>query len=184
MRVKEEAFVESYLTNGFNASQAYADNIATTKAKPLNFPAAASGFLRKESVQSILSERLKARKKELHIDQNYVVNKLLEIVESDIVKGTQYLSKDELDKMPLSMRKMIKSIDVDKSTHKWNERNGTAEGEDHLEFEEKYKVTFMDKDKALDSLAKFTGAYMKDNISLQGNIETKSFTDALKDLDI
>ena len=84
--------------------------------------------------------------------------------------------------MPHNARKLVTSIDSDKTSHTWQDRFGNTDR--HEEITEKYKVTFMCKNKALEALAKHTGTFMKDNISLQGNIETKSFTEALKDLDI
>lgn len=174
-------FVDEYLANGFNATQAYGKHVATQRAKPEHYHSSASEFLRRDDTQEYLNERLEQRKKEIHVDQNYVVRKYLEIVECDYLDSTQYLTKDEIDKMPRNVRKLVVSIDTDTRTTHFRHGNYDNKRE---EIQEKYKVTFMNKDKALESLAKHTGTFMKDNISLQGNIETKSFTDALKDLDI
>ena len=179
---KHRDFVDEYLTNGYNATEAYASCCAgkSTKSRE-SCGTLGSNLLQNVKVKQYLELRIEQRKKELHVDQNYVVRKLLEIVECDVVEQTQYLTKDELDKMPKNVRKLVTSIETIKTTTKRSFKYGNETEE---EFNEKYKVTFMSKDKAIDSLGKHTGAFMKDNITLQGNIETKSFTDALKDIDI
>lgn len=182
VNAKEKLFVDEYLKNGFNATQAYGKHVASKRSNPSNWHCSSSAYLARSSVQQYLNERLEQRKQEIHVDQNYVVRKYLEIVESDYVGTTQYLTKAELDRMPQAARKLVTSIDSDTTTHTWQDRYGQQR--DHEEITEKYKVTFMCKNKALEALAKFTGTFMKDNISLQGNIESKSFTDALKELDI
>ena len=180
---KEKSFVEEYLANGFNATQAYGKCVALKTTKVSTWNTLASTYLRRKGVQQFLADRLEQRKKEIHVDQNYVVRKYLEIVECDYIGSTQYLTKDQLDKMPENVRRLVTGIDSDVSTHTWNERYGQPDGA-HEEVTEKYKVTFMCKNKALEALAKHTGTFMKDNITLQGNIESKSFTDALKEMDI
>ena len=180
--VKQRDFVDEYLTNGYNGTEAYAKCYASKSTKSREvLGSLASRLLQNATVKHYLELRIEQRKKELHVDQNYVVRKLLEIVECDVVEQTQYLTKDELDKMPKNVRKLVTSIETIKTTTTRTFKYGN---DTEKEFNERYKVTFMSKDKALDSLGKHTGAFMKDNITLQGNIETKSFTDALKDIDI
>ena len=178
---KEKLFVEEYLSNGFNATDAYQKHVASKTAKRSAMHGSASDYLRRANVQQYLEQRLEERRQEIHVDQNYVIRKYLEIVESDYVGSTQYLTKDELDRMPQAARKLVISIESHKTitTRSYKYGNETTEEE-----QERYKVTFMCKNKALEALGKHTGAFMKDNITLQGNIETKSFTEALKELDI
>lgn len=178
---KEMAFVEEYLTNGFNATHAYRDTIATANSKSRTWGAEGHKYLKRQSVDSYLKQRLAERKEEIHVDQNYVIRKYLEIIESDFAGNTLELTKSELERIPEKARKLIQDIKVSKSSHNFKSR---YTGEYETETEEKYQVTFMSKDKALDAIARHTGTFLKDNISLQGNVETKSFTDALKDLDI
>ena len=178
----EKMFVEEYLANGFNQSEAYsAVVVKKKKLKPANATLNNSAYLymRREGVKKYLAQRLEERKKELHIDQTYVVRKMLEIVEADYVSATHYLTSEELENMPKKLRRLIVSIDAEHKEHSYNRYN-----EDHNEVTQRYKVTFMSKDKALDGLAKHTGTYAKDNISLTGDLSQKSFTDAMKELDI
>jgi len=180
--IKEKAFVEEYLVNGFNATDAYATHYASKRSKSrASHNVESSKLLRKPSVQQFLADRLEQRKREIHVDQNYVVRKYLEIVECDYIGSTQYLTKDELDKMPENVRRLVTGIDSDITTTTFRKNNYDDKDD---EVQEKYKVTFMCKNKALEALGKHTGTFMKDNITLQGNIESKSFTDALKEMDI
>lgn len=173
---KVRAFVECYLTH-FNAKKAYMtvfgaknDNCAT---------ALGSGYLRRDNVQQYLTQRLAERRAQLHVDQQYVVRKLVEVVESDFVDAIQYLSKDELSKIPEDIRKLIQSVELIKNRNYTTNDSGSYENES-----EKYKVIFMSKDNAITLLGKHTGAFMKDNISANINMDQMTFTDALKKLDI
>ena len=178
-----EIFVEHYFNCGFNATQAFKKAFPEKSyANKSSLYTQSSQFFKHNDTQQYLLQRIEERKKELMVDQTYVVRKLTEIVESDFVDATQYLTKDQLDRMPENLRKLVVSIDSDSSTHTWNDRYGNQS--DHEEITEKYKVTFMSKDKALDGLAKHTGTYMKDNVSLNKDMSQKSFTEAVKELDI
>lgn len=166
------AFVEDYLLH-FNASQAYSKVYPATKGHSL--AACASQLLTRIDVQQYLQRRLAERKAQLNVDASYVVRKLTEIVEADFVNSTQFLTKHELDKIPENIRKLIQSIEIQKQTNR---------GENFDTTTEKYKVTFMSKDAAINALGKHTGAFMKDNVSGQYNLDQMTFTDALKQLDI
>ena len=168
-------FVEAYLLN-FNATKAYskvferlADHSAT---------AAASEYLRTDNVQQYLQKRLKERRKELHADQNYVVRKLLDIVETDYVDSIQYLTKEQIDKIPKEVRPLIQTIKVSKNSSYRTD----SEGREFSNDSKTYEVTFMSKDKALELLGKHTGAFMKDNVQGQYDMGKMSFTDAMKSI--
>lgn len=175
LRAKE--FVEAYLVN-FNATAAYS---LVFDCEPTNAcTVAASAFLRTIDVQQYLQQRLKERRDELHVDQNFVVKKLLQIVETDYVDSIQYLTKDQINQIPKSVRPLIQSIELDKS----RTENTDAEGNEKIFTSTRYKVTFMSKDKAIELLGKHTGAFMRDNVQLNADLGRMSFTDALKELDI
>ena len=169
-------FIERYLSH-FNATRAYSDTYGVKNAAAAS--ASASKLLRDTNVQQYLQRRLAERKAELHLDTSYVVRKLTEIVEADFVDSTQYLTKEQLDKIPTEIRKLIQSIEINKTRNSQHTNSGDYETET-----EKYKVTFMSKDAALQALGKHTGAFIKDNVSANINLDQMTFTDALKQLDI
>lgn len=173
---KQEAFIESYLLH-FNAGRAYSEIYGVKE--PHHAAASASRLLADANMQQYLQRRLAERKAELHVDTSYVVRKLTEIVEADFVDSTQYLTADQLKKIPTEIRKLIQSIEIMKTRNSQHTNSGDYETET-----EKYKVTFMSKDAALANLGKHTGAFIKDNISGQFNLDQMTFTDALKQLDI
>lgn len=174
---KKFAFVEEYLKD-FNGGRAYratyGEHISEAAAPPLG-----SRLLRDDTVQQYLKQRLEERKQELHVDQQYVVRKLLDITEADYVDTIQYVTQEQLDKIPKEIRKFIQSIKLTKNRTMNRTNAGDYENET-----EKYEVTFMSKDKALELLGRHTGAFMKDNIQGQYDMAKMSFTDALKHLDI
>ena len=169
-------FIERYLSH-FNAAKAYSDTygIQNTNAAAVS----ASRLLTNDKVQQYLQRRLAERKAELHVDTNYVVRKFTEIIEADYVDSTQYLSADQLKKIPENIRKLIQGVELMKTKNKTSTNSGDYETET-----EKYKVTFMSKDAALANLGKHTGAFIKDNVSANINLDQMTFTDALKQLDI
>lgn len=169
---KHQDFIERYLLH-FNASKAYSDTYGVKNA--LVASANASRLLTDAKVQQYLQRRLAERKAELNVDTNYVIRKLTEIVEADYVDSTQYLSAEELKKIPDNIRKLIQSIEIVKTKNQSRDFENTTE---------KYKVTFMSKDAAIQALGKHTGAFIKDNITGNFNLDQMSFTDALKKLDI
>lgn len=169
---KHELFVENYLLH-FNATEAYkqtyglkSDTVAASNG---------SALLRQPDVKQYLEKRLAERKEELSVDASYIVRKYLEIIETDYTEGIQELSKDQLQKMPKALRKLIQSVEIVK----------TSTRTDRSDYEsERYKVTFMSKDKAAEAIGKHTGTFMKDNITANVNLDQMTFTDALKQLDI
>lgn len=173
---KQEAFIENYLLH-FNAAKAYSTVYGILD--PAHASGSASRLLADATMQQYLQRRLAERKAELHIDVNYVVRKLTEIVEADFVDSTQYLTANQLKEIPSEIRKLIQSIEIHKTKNSQHTNSGDYETET-----EKYKVTFMSKDAALQGLGKHTGTYIKDNVSGQFNLDQMTFTDALKQLDI
>ena len=169
-----KAFVDNYL-NDFNAKRAYLE-VINSKVTPESAAALASKLLNDLNVQQYLSEKLNERKQQLHVDQSFVVRKLLEITEIDYVDSIQHLTNDQIEKIPKDVRKFIQSIKLLRTK---------TRGENNFESEtEKYEVTFMSKDKALELLGKHTGAFMKDNVQGQYDLGRMGFTDALRELDI
>lgn len=173
---KQIAFIENYLLH-FNGGQAYSEVYGVLD--PASAGACASRLLKDVAVQRYLNQRLEDRRAELHIDQNYVVRKLMEIVEADFVGSTQYLTEKQINEIPKNIRKLIQSIEKVKTTNSSSTNSG-----DYENTTEKFKVTFMSKDLALQSLGKHTGAFMKDNINANINMDQMTFSDALKKLDI
>jgi phage terminase small subunit len=169
-------FIERYLMH-FNATKAYSDTYGVKNMDAAR--ASASKLLASPNVQQYLQRRLAERKAELHVDTNYVVRKLTEIVEADFVDSTQYLTADQLKKIPTEIRKLIQTIEIMKTKNSSHTNSGDYETET-----EKYKVTFMSKDAAINALGKHTGAFIKDNVSANINLDQMTFTDALKQLDI
>lgn len=173
---KVRTFVEHYLMH-FNAKRAYMAVFGNKN--DASSTVLASQFLSRPNVQQYLTQRLAERRAQLHVDTQYVIRKLLDIVEADFVDSTQYLTKQELAQIPEEIRKLIQSIELVKTRNYNSTNSGTYENET-----EKYKVTFMSKDNAITLLGKHTGAFMKDNISANINMDQMTFTDALKKLDI
>lgn len=169
-------FIERYLSH-FNATQAYKDTYGLKNE--LSAASSASDLLRNPNVQQYLQRRLAERKAEIHIDTHYVVRKLNEIVEADLVSSTAFLTADELEKMPANIRKLVQAVELVKTKNKTSTNSG-----DYENTTEKYKVTFMSKDNAITLLGKHTGAFIKDNVSANINLDQMTFTDALKQLDI
>lgn len=173
---KHQALVERYLIH-FNASKAHGEVFGTKAGHSRD--ASASEIMRRPDVQQYLNTRLAERKAELHLDTQYVVRKLTEIVEADFVDSTQYLTKEQLDQIPVEIRKLIQSIEINKTVNKTSTNSG-----DYTTQNEKYKVTFMSKDAAIIALGKHTGAFIKDNVTANVNLDQMSFTDAVKKLDL
>lgn len=173
---KHVDFVERYLSH-FNATKAYMDTYGTTN--DVASASSASKLLRDVKVQKYLQRRLAERKAELHVDAQYVVRKLTEIVESDLVSSTAYLTANELKEMPENIRKLVQSVELVKTKNKSSTNSG-----DYETTIEKYKVTFMSKDNAITLLGKHTGTFIKDNVSANINLDQMTFTDALKQLDL
>jgi len=169
---KHLQFIEEYLSH-FNASKAYGAVFGRKEGHARDVDA--SALLRRSDVQQYLNKRLAERKQELHLDTSYVIRKLNEIIDTDYISGTQYLTKDQLDKLPEATRKLVQSVEIQKT------KSSSRDFENETT---KYKVTFMSKDNAITLLGKHTGAFIKDNVNVNLNIDQASFTDALKQLDI
>lgn len=170
-------FVDNYLKD-FNASRAYRE-VISADVTPASAGSLAGRLLLDVKIQEYLKQRLDERKQMLHIDQSYVVRKLLEIVESDYVGTISHVTARELEQIPEDVRKLIQSIKLLKTKNSHESNGNTHETET-----EKYEVTFMSKDKALELLGRHTGTFAKDNVQGQYDMGRMGFTDALKTLDI
>lgn len=174
---KKRRFVDEYIQD-FNARRAYQE-VYSKIATDSNASTLGNKLLLDVEIQQYLKQRLEERKQELHVDQQYVVRKLLDITEADYVDTIQYVTQEQLDKIPKEIRKFIQSIKLTKNRAMNRTNAGDYENET-----EKYEVTFMSKDKALELLGRHTGAFMKDNVQGQYDMGKMGFTEALKHLDI
>lgn len=174
---KHQDFVERYLLH-FNATKAYMDTYGGKNVMAAG--ASATRLLKDVLVKKYLDRRLAERKAEIHIDVAYVVRKLTEIVEADYLEhANTTFTAEEIKQIPKEIRKLIQSVELVKNTNRTNTNSG-----DYTNTTEKYKITFMSKDAALQALGKHTGTFLKDNVSANINLDQMTFTDALKKLDI
>lgn len=171
-QARHKTFVEEYLKD-FNGTRAY--GVIYPNANYNTARAESSKYLRKPDVKAYLDKRLEERKQECRVDQEYIRRKIMLILESDYVGTTQYLTKEEIDQLDPEVRKLIQGYDLNKNNKTY--RDGTYEES------ESYKVKFMSKDGALERLSKHLDFYAADN-SKNVNLNVKSFTDALKGIDI
>jgi len=163
-------FVEDYLKD-FNATRAY--KTLHPNATQRTAEVEGSKYLRKPEVKAYLDQRLKERKESLVLDQKYVVDKAVDILESDYLGTFQYLTKDEIDQLDPRIRKLVTAVKLTKT-------NKSFRGGD-FEESEVYELKFMSKDAAHTLLAKFSGTYEKDNAR---DITVKGFAASLKELDV
>lgn len=170
---KHAQFVEEYLLD-WNATRAYLAVYSTKNEGTAGTNA--QRLLRSARVKEYLAKRVDERNAELKIDQTYVVKKLHEIVESDYCGQVRYLTEDQLEDLPLNVRKLIQSVKIKKHTTRYNRSD--VEHEDQT-----YEVRFMSKDKAIELLGKHTGAFNKDNDS-NINVNVKGFAAIINELDI
>lgn len=171
-------FVARYLVN-LNATEAYKAVFETEKKKLDDHSArtGASRLLQRDDIKQYVQEAIKERNAAFQVDAYYVVQRLHAIVETDYTEAVQYLTQDEINQIPTSVRKLIQSIDIEKTKTDYD-------GEYSKSVEtQRYKVTFMSKDKALESLAKHTGVFIKDNIQLQKDVSKMSFTEIMKEIE-
>lgn len=178
-KLKWKEFANIYLDNGGMASEAYREVYKPKSDRSVH--ASASALLNSDKVQEYLSARKQELADQVTVDQTFCARKYLQILDLEAFESSEYLSLDQLKKLPRSVRKLIKNVKKSKTTTTHTYNYGRDSKEDHTEM---FEITWMDKDKALESLSKHVGFFMKDNINLNKDINKKSFTDALKDLDI
>lgn len=178
---KWKLFADHILDNGGLVSDAYREVYGDNRLKPSSIHSMASKLFNSSKVQEYIAKRQEEIKQQVNVNQTLVARKCLQILNVDASGASEALTIDQLEKLPLSVRRLIKNIKKTKTTTTNKHHYGRDERVHEVET---YDITWMDKDKALESLAKHTGFYMKDNINMNKDINKKSFTDALKELDI
>lgn len=167
-------FVEEYLSNFFNAKQAYL-KIYKPDATERTAEVEGSKVLRIPEVREYLEKRIEERKAQAVIDANAVMDRCKEIVDADFMGTYQKMTKSELNAMPEHIRKMVTEI-------KHTTRNKTFRGGDSEE-EEIFSVKFMSKDNALNALGRYSGANAKDN-EKKLDVNVKSFHEVLDEMEL
>lgn len=162
---KHKRFVDEYLID-FNGTRAY--SIAYNVENNASAQQGASKLLNCETVKKLIEEKVEERNQQTLVDRTYVIQKLLAIVECDFMEGVQYYDEEGMSSVPLAIRKMVQGIKFRKTTHE----DGSTE--------KNYEFNFMSKDKALDTLVKYTGALTKDDDTLGGKL--KGFAEIVKGL--
>jgi len=141
---KQEIFVYEYLTNGFNATQAYLK--AGYKAKNENTAAtSAYKLLRNPKIKKKIQEELSKRREKYKATVKNVIEELSYIAFSDLfnlieISSEGYITLKNIDKLPLEDRKSIHSLTYDPKT-------GSI------------KIKMHDKLKALELLGKHLGMF-------------------------
>lgn len=172
--IKSQLFIEEYLVNFFNATHAY-KKIYNPEVSDNSAAVEGSKLLRKPKVKEYLAMRIEERRQEAVMDAKAVAERYKKIVKADFVQVFAEMTKGELLDLPSEIREMM-------SDPKLIKRNKTNRDGSYEE-EELYSVKFMSKDNALNALAKYTGAFEKDNNKTL-DVNVKGFSQALKELDI
>ena len=93
--LRYKTFINNYINNGFNATQAYKDTYKVTEQHSAE--TCGSRLLSNVTVIKLLCEEL--RRKELDINEEYIIQKVLSIVNDkkcqkrDILRGLELLSR-------------------------------------------------------------------------------------------
>lgn len=165
-------FVDNYVLD-FNATRAYGEvwgstNDGTNRTE-------SSKYLAKPDVQQYLRSVLKARQDALHLDTAYVVRKYTEIVEADYTQVMKVMTYNQIASLPAPVRKLIQGVKIKKNKFENEQENGRYNSRET----EEYEVTFMSKDKAIEALGRFTGAFAKDNVKGVVDLGKMSYTDMI-----
>lgn len=133
---KELKFINEYLI----------DMNATRAAREAGFDKNPSDkgyrLLKKADIKKKIDEELAERREITQVDGYYIIEKIKEILDADLVSYLYELQLEDIEQMPPEIRKMVKSINVITNT----QLNQTT-----------YKVKFMCKDNALNLMAKHLG---------------------------
>lgn len=161
----EKAFIDGYLTNGFNQVQ------AVLKAKPgISYQSAktwGSEAMNRERVKLYLKKRQAILKQETNVDQVHILRELLSFAYSDVTAFIG-LSHEELRELPPDIKRCIASIETNEKTYLNSDRK--------LVKEVSTKVKLVDKLKAIDMISKHINFYDADNKSKAGTIDLSSAT--------
>jgi len=141
---KEELFIEEYMKD-FNATRAMRD-----AGYVCNHNKQAYKLMVKPCIKDEIDKRFQLRKLNIKVDQFYVIEKNLAIVEANylewVLQGKMGMPYKELKDMPEVMQKMVTSVDVSETTDARSGDKTTI-----------IKFKMMDKTKALDVLGKYVG---------------------------
>ena len=150
-------FIEEYLSNGYNQTQAY-----KTAFKTDNYNTAGAGALacmKRPEVKAYLEHRKQELKAQLNIKSIDVLKQLQQWANADATQYTK-LSADELRELPPEVRQCIQSVDYKEKTY--TNKAGKEIKEVHS------KVVLVDKARALDNIAKHIGFYGEHNAQKAG----------------
>lgn len=164
----QRAFCEEYVID-FNATRAIeaAGSVATSKGS-LNL--LGCRLLSNVKIKPYLDHLIAERSDRVRVDATYVLEKLLAVVEVDLVKwadiGKRGADGELLVEMPEDIRKMVSSIERTDTTSK----NGDTIS--------RYKFKLMSKDKAIEMLGRHVGAF-NDKLHIQADIRVHTITDLI-----
>ena len=144
---KQKMFCEEYLVdlNGTQAAIRAGYSKKTAKEQ-------AAQNLAKLNIQNYISELKDKRNKRLEIDQNEVLKELYNWAYGDFTE-LMLLTFEEVKALPDEVRRLITGF----------ERTITTFGQDGEGTKEKLKITFVNKERAMDMINKHIGLYEKDN---------------------
>lgn len=171
LTVYQKRFCDEYV-NCWNATEAYSKVYNTKNQRSKE--SASNLLLKKLEVQQYINKLASQQDQAKQVNKTYVLLKLKEIVEADY---TQFLRVDvenenidqALEKIPKYMHRLVQGFKKKKRILK----DGTKE------FEIEFK--FMNKDKAIEMIAKHLGAF-NETINVQGEVRIKTFTHLLTEV--
>lgn len=153
----EHLFALEYLKD-FNMARAAAD--AGLKAK--NLYNAGYTVYKRANVQNFMAIEIAKRNQMAFVDARYVLNRLVEVIEVDLVEwalaGQSGVAEDRLKEMPKDIRKLVTGIERnDTYNNKTGEKTTT------------FKFKMMDKTKCLEMLGKYLGLFDK-RVQIDANV--------------
>ncbi len=160
LKLQYEKFIKHYCVY-FNATE------AAVHAGYSKRSAHDTGYtlLRKPEIRDRINEICERQDETTLATKTYIVNKMKEVLEVDIVQytvlGRQGCTQEQLDEMPLAVRKMITQVE----RKDFYERD--LDGKNIITHSV-YKFKLMSKDKMAELLAKHTGA-TKDGPLVENN---------------
>ena len=165
LTAKQHTFALEYLKD-FNLARAAAEAKIASK----NFYAAGYNLLQQQAVRDIIAIEIAKREQTAAVDGLYVIQKLVAVVEADIVEwalaGESGVGEDKIASMPPHIRKLVKEITKETTTNSREKETTT-----------KFKIKFMDKDRAIELLGKYAGLFDK---KLQVDLRVETYADWTK----
>lgn len=151
---KQEIFCREYLID-FNASRAAR---AAGYSKRTAHRMGAEN-MQKPAIQQKLKELIAERNERLQIDADEVLQELQRWAFGDFTE-VMHMRIEDIKKLPLEIRRLITGF---KSTISSQSGGETGESGDARVINETVEIKFVDKQKAIDMIAKHIGFYEKDN---------------------